>query len=161
MTTPPTPPSTGSAPAAGAARDPLATMVCFDVYSATRDLSGVYRPMLDELGLTYPQYLVMQLLWAHDPRSVRDLVRELRLDYGTLSPLLKRLEGAGLVRRERRPEDERSVLVTLTDDGRALHSRAGGVGDAIGAATGLTSDELVQLQHLLRKLSDSARTASG
>src|SRR5450432_3856858 len=88
--------------------------LCFALYSASRALTGFYRPQLDELGITYPQYLVLLALWERDGVAVRALAERLRLDYGTLSPLLKRLQAAGLITRERRAEDERSVSVALT-----------------------------------------------
>ena len=95
------------------------------MYSASRAATAAYRPILDELGLTYPQYLVMLVLWEDEPRSVRELGEELGLDSGTLSPLLKRLESLGLVERRRSAEDERRVEVFLTDAGTALSTRAG------------------------------------
>jgi DNA-binding MarR family transcriptional regulator len=85
--------------------------LCFALYSASRALTGFYRPPLDELGITYPQYLVLLALWERDGVAVRALAERLRLDYGTLSPLLKRLQAAGLITRERRAEDERSVTL--------------------------------------------------
>ena len=138
---------------------PLDAMICFDVYAATRGLTTAYRPLLDDLGLTYPQYLVMRVLWSRGPSAVRTLVEELHLDYGTLSPLLKRLETAGLVRRERRADDERSVLISPTADGAALEARTGHIGEAIQEATGLTDEETAELSRLLHKLNASvART---
>src|SRR5687768_16585436 len=89
--------------------EPLDDLLCFGLYSASRNLTAVYRPMLDELGLTYPQYLVMLVLWARDEVTVGELIAQMRLDYGTVSPLLKRMESAGLLTRHRRPQDERSV----------------------------------------------------
>ena len=95
-------------------RDALALddQLCFALYAASRAMTARYRPLLDAVGLTYPQYLVMVVLWDEGPSTVRELGERLRLDSGTLSPLLKRLEGSGLVARERRADDERSVLVT-------------------------------------------------
>src|SRR5436305_13731373 len=102
----------------------LDRLVCFALYAASRAVINAYRPLLDEVGLTYPQYLVLLVLWQRGPQPVKNLGAALHLDSGTLSPLLKRLESAGLVRRERRAEDERSVLVTLTDAGRELERAA-------------------------------------
>ncbi|WP_059387987.1 MarR family winged helix-turn-helix transcriptional regulator, partial [Arthrobacter sp. Hiyo1] len=96
----------------------LDRQVCFALYSASKAATAVYRPVLDELGLTYPQYLVMLVLWENEPRSVRELGTELGLDSGTLSPLLKRLEAMGLVERRRSVEDERRVEIHLSDAGR-------------------------------------------
>jgi DNA-binding MarR family transcriptional regulator len=108
------------------AENPLAleNQVCFQVAVAARSVLGVYRPILEPLGLTHPQYLVMLVLWENGDRSVRDIGTALRLDSATLSPLLKRLESAGLVRRARSGDDERVVVVSLTDEGAALRQRA-------------------------------------
>ena len=102
----------------------LDDQLCFALYAASRAVTARYRPMLDEIGLTYPQYLVMMLLWESDHQTVGQLGSRLALDSGTLSPLLKRLTAAGLVTRHRRVEDERSVSIALTDKGRELHDRA-------------------------------------
>ncbi len=98
--------------------------LCFALYSASRAFTRAYQPLLEPLGLTYPQYLVMLVLWERDDVSVRELGERLHLDSGTLTPLLKRLEEAGTVRRRRDPEDERVVRIALTDAGRALQERA-------------------------------------
>ena len=102
----------------------LNRQLCFALYSASKAATAAYRPLLDELGLTYPQYLVMLVLWEDEPRSVRELGEELGLDSGTLSPLLKRLESLGLVVRRRSAADERRVEVFLTDSGTALSARS-------------------------------------
>ena len=115
----------------------LNRQVCFAMYSASRAATAVYRPLLEELGLTYPQYLVMLVLWEDQPRSVRDLGEELGLDSGTLSPLLKRLETMGLVERRRSVEDERRVEIFLTDAGAALSARASGLPQQLADAAGL------------------------
>ena len=101
----------------------LDDQLCFALYAASRAVTARYRPMLDALGLTYPQYLVMMLLWESDHQTVGQLGSRLALDSGTLSPLLKRLTAAGLVTRHRRVEDERSVSIALTDEGRALRGQ--------------------------------------
>lgn len=117
-----------SAPAAtdreAAAALLLDRQVCFPLYAATNLLNRAYGPVLRPLGLTYPQYLVMLVLWEQHPQSVGALGQRLYLDSGTLTPLLKRMETAGLVRRYRDPDDERRVMIALTDDGRALRDRA-------------------------------------
>lgn len=102
----------------------LDEQLCFALYSASRAVTAAYRPMLDELELTYPQYLVLLVLWEEEPCTVSHLGDRLHLDSGTLSPLLKRLESAGFVRRQRSTTDERRVDITLTDKGRALEERA-------------------------------------
>ncbi|MEV7606971.1 MarR family transcriptional regulator [Paenarthrobacter sp. NPDC089322] len=130
----------------------LRHQVCFALYSASKAATAVYRPVLDELGLTYPQYLVMLVLWEQEPRSVRDLGAELGLDSGTLSPLLKRLETLGLVERHRSAEDERRVDIVLTEAGRRLSTRAQAVPQRLAEAAGLSVDEMEQLHATLGKL---------
>jgi DNA-binding MarR family transcriptional regulator len=130
----------------------LNRQVCFALYSASKAATAVYRPMLDELGLTYPQYLVMLVLWEEQPRSVRELGEELGLDSGTLSPLLKRLESLGLVERRRSTEDERRVEVFLTDSGTALSARANAIPQQLADAAGLSAAELDQLRETLSRL---------
>lgn len=129
--------------------------VCFSLHAASRAFGGVYRNALKDLGLTYPQYLVMLVLWEHGPQPVKTIGERLRLDSGTLSPLLKRLETAGLVRRERSSEDERSVTVQLTPAGDELRARALPVPRRMLAATGLTIEELRTLQGLLGRVTSA------
>ncbi|MFJ6069738.1 MarR family winged helix-turn-helix transcriptional regulator [Streptomyces sp. NPDC093065] len=130
----------------------LDQQICFSLNAASRAFGGVYRVVLKELGLTYPQYLVMLVLWEHGELPVKRLGEHLRLDSGTLSPLLKRLEAAGLVRRERSARDERSVEVRLTGEGTALRERAVGVPRRIAAATGLDLTEVQDLRARLDRL---------
>ena len=129
--------------------------VCFSLHAASRAFGGVYRDALKDLGLTYPQYLVMLVLWENGPLPVKTIGARLHLDSGTLSPLLKRLEAAGQVRRERSREDERSVTVHLTEAGAALRERALPVPRTILAATGLSIEEIVALQEVLGRLTAS------
>lgn len=129
----------------------LDDMICFQLYAASRGTTALYRPLLDPHHLTYPQYLVLRVLWHDGPTSVRDLGHTLALDSGTLSPLLKRLAGQGLITRERSPADERVVDVHLTTAGQALRDRIGDLTPHLVCATGLTPDELTQLHHLLTK----------
>ncbi|MFF1294452.1 MULTISPECIES: MarR family winged helix-turn-helix transcriptional regulator [unclassified Streptomyces] len=133
----------------------LDDQLCFALYAASRAVTARYRPLLDALQLTYPQYLVMLVLWEQDSISVRDLGTALQLESSTLSPLLKRLEANGLLRRERRPEDERSVSLTLTDAGAALRERARTVPVAIGDAMGLTPEQDATAKQLLRLLTSN------
>ncbi|GGO15850.1 putative transcriptional regulator, MarR family protein [Micromonospora parathelypteridis] len=135
----------------------LRRQVCFALYAASRALTDVYRPILDELGLTYPQYLVLLVLWERpdDAPTVSELGAELRLDSGTLSPLLKRLEGAGLVVRRRSARDERRVEVGLTEQGRALRQQVDEVPLQIARATGLGITELVALRDTLTRVTDT------
>ncbi|OLR94305.1 MarR family winged helix-turn-helix transcriptional regulator [Actinokineospora bangkokensis] len=124
----------------------LEQQLCFALYSASRAMTTCYRPLLDEVGLTYPQYIVLLALFDRGPLSVKDLGETLRLDSGTLSPLLKRMEAGGVVRRERSQEDERSVVVSLTDQGEALRSGVQRMPAAIVEATGSTVEQIVDLQ---------------
>ncbi|MBT2470818.1 MarR family transcriptional regulator [Streptomyces sp. ISL-66] len=126
--------------------------ICFALGAANRAFGGLYRVVLKDLGLTYPQYLVMLVLWEHGEMPVKQLGQHLRLDSGTLSPLLKRLEAAGLISRERSSEDERSVRAHLTEAGTALRARAVEVPRRIAVATGFELSEIRDLQARLRRL---------
>ncbi|MEU8890546.1 MarR family transcriptional regulator [Streptomyces sp. NPDC048442] len=126
--------------------------ICFSLHAATRALNGVYRTALKHLGLTYPQYLVMLVLWEDGELPVKKIGERLRLDSGTLSPLLKRLEAAGHVERRRSPDDERSVTVRPTAEGVALRARALAVPRAIASSTGLSLDEIRDLRARLNTL---------
>jgi DNA-binding MarR family transcriptional regulator len=130
----------------------LDRQVCFALYSASRAVIRMYRPLLDELGLTYPQYLVLLVLWERGEVTVKDLGAALELDSGTLSPLLKRLESAGMVRRRRAAGDERSVVVETTAEGQALRERAKSVPRQIGCATGLAGADLDGFRAQLRAI---------
>src|SRR5262249_61863962 len=121
----------------------------------------VYKPLLDRLGLTYPQYLVMLVLWEQDDVPVKDIGEKLFLDSGTLTPLLKRLEAAHLVRRTRSSEDERQVLIALTPQGRALQERAKAVPQSILAATACSVAELSTIKNDLVALRDRLNEAAG
>ncbi|MGP0222755.1 MarR family winged helix-turn-helix transcriptional regulator [Paenarthrobacter sp. NCHU4564] len=137
----------------------LRHQVCFALYAASKAATAVYRPVLDDLGLTYPQYLVMLVLWEEEPRSVRAVGAELGLDSGTLSPLLKRLEAMGLVERHRSAEDERRVDVVLTDAGTRLSAKAQAVPLRLAEAAGLSADEMAQLHATLGKLTAALHAA--
>ena len=137
----------------------LDRQVCFALYSASRAATAVYRPVLEDLGLTYPQYLVMLVLWESEPKGVKELGEELGLDSGTLSPLLKRLEAMGLVERRRSGEDERRVGVHVTPAGRSLSSRASGIPRHLADAAGLSADELEQLRTTLERLTEALHRA--
>jgi DNA-binding MarR family transcriptional regulator len=134
--------------------DPLALeqQVCFALSVAARSVVAVYRPLLEPLGLTHPQYLVMLALWQHAPLSVRELSRLLQLDPGTLSPLLKRLESIGYVRRGRDPADERSLAVTLTSSGQALRARAEQIPPAVVERLGMPIQDLQHLHTALTQV---------
>jgi DNA-binding MarR family transcriptional regulator len=130
----------------------LDEQLCFALHSATLAMTKAYRPLLDALGLTYPQYLAMMVLWERDGQSVSELGDRLHLDSGTLTPLLKRLEAAGLVSRRRADDDERRVDVSLTPAGRALRARAGTLPARMARLTGCSGAELVRLRQQLVRL---------
>jgi DNA-binding MarR family transcriptional regulator len=136
----------------------LDDQLCFGLYSASRAVTSLYRVVLEDLDLTYPQYLVMLALWDQDHRLVKELGAELNLDSGTLSPLLKRLQTAGLVVRNRQADDERSVRVSLTESGKALHEKAKGIPDVIGAAMNLDEAGLARMRAELDRLTESVNT---
>lgn len=137
-------------PAALALR--LDQQVCFPLYAAAHLATRLYRPLLAPLGLTYPQYLAMLVLWERSPVSVGELGQRLLLDSGTLTPLLKRLEAAGLVSRNRAPLDERRVMIDLTPAGHQLRQRASGIPEAMCASLGLGTQDLLQLRDALKKV---------
>src|SRR3712207_320384 len=132
----------------------LDDQLCFALYAASRAVTARYRPMLDKLGLTYPQYLVMMLLWETDHQTVGQLGSRLALDSGTLSPLLKRLTAAGLVTRHRRGGDQRSGSIGLTAAGRGLREKAFGISDEMIGAIGFDRGEFADLMQRLRLLTD-------
>lgn len=138
----------------------LDDQLCFALYAAQRAVTAVYRPLLDELGLTYPQYLTLLVLWERGEVPVKELGSALRLDYGTLSPLLKRLEAAGLVRRERSAADERSVRVRLTARGEELRERAERIPARLQSSTGLAAPEVARLRGELHDLARRAASAA-
>src|SRR5437868_647267 len=133
----------------------LDNQLCFAVYSTAHAFNRVYKPLLDRLGLTYPQYLVMLVLWEADDQTVKAIGAQLFLDSGTLTPLLKRLESAGLVRRSRDRADERLVRVALTPAGAALRERATEIPVALGCAIGRPAAEIAQLKDALLGLRDA------
>jgi len=135
----------------------LERQVCFALSVAARSVVGIYRPLLEPMGLTHPQYLVMLALWQHASLSVRELSGLLQLDPGTLSPLLKRLEAIGYVRRQRDPADERSLAVTLTDKGRALRAEAEKIPPAVVARLALPMEELESLHAALTRVIAATR----
>jgi DNA-binding MarR family transcriptional regulator len=126
--------------------------VCFALYSASLAMTKLYQPLLASLGLTYPQYLVMLILWDADRIAVSAIGEKLFLDSGTLTPLLKRMQAAGLVGRDRDPTDERRVLVSLTDTGRALRRQAESIPACVLESTGCTVPELLGLTRQLNTL---------
>lgn len=149
------------------ARKPLAAdqvlrldnQICFAVYSAAHAFNRVYKPLLDRLGLTYPQYLVMLVLWEADGVPVKEIGERLFLDSGTLTPLLKRLETAGLIKRTRSTEDERQVLIDLTAQGHALKEKARAVPPSILAASACSVPELLAMKNEIVALRDRLNAA--
>jgi DNA-binding MarR family transcriptional regulator len=130
----------------------LDDMLCFALHAASRAFDSAYRPLLKAAGLTYPQYLAMLALWERGELTVKELGQVLRLDSGTLSPLLKRLEAAGYVERRRSRADERSVTVTATEAGEALQEKAHTVAQRVAVATGLDPAEATELRSRLKSL---------
>ena len=130
----------------------LENQLCFPLYAASKEITRRYKPFLDPLGLTYTQYVAMMVLWEHDGITVGELGSKLYLDSATLTPLLKRLEAHGFVRRERSHEDERAVIVTLTDEGRALREHALEVPYCMAGCLEISPEDATELKMLLEKL---------
>ena len=139
----------------------LENQICFAVYSTAHAFNRIYKPLLARLGLTYPQYLVMLVLWERDDVPVKHIGERLFLDSGTLTPLLKRLETAGLIHRTRSVEDERQVLIALTPQGLALRDKAKTVPQGVLAASACSVDELVSMKDELVALRDRLNAALG
>ncbi|GAB3722716.1 MarR family winged helix-turn-helix transcriptional regulator [Nocardiopsis oceani] len=141
--------------------NPLALdrQLCFSLYTASRALTGLYRELLTDLDLTYPQYLVMLVLWERSTLPVKELGRALNLDTGTLSPLLRRMESAGLLTRRRGPEDERIVHVSITEQGAKLRDRAGEIPEQVLCATDLPPERVKDLRALLDHVTRSVTDA--
>ncbi|WP_374390858.1 MarR family winged helix-turn-helix transcriptional regulator [Brevundimonas sp.] len=135
-------------------------MLCFAAYSASLAFNRLYKPMLERMGLTYPQLLAMSLLWEQDDRTVGQIGERLFLETNTVTPLIKRLEAAGLVTRTRARDDERVVRVRLTDAGRALASEAGCLPEAVLDASGMTPEALGEMTRALGGLRDRLRAAA-
>jgi MarR family transcriptional regulator, organic hydroperoxide resistance regulator len=130
----------------------LDQQLCFALYAASRSVTGLYRPLLEPLGLTYPQYLVMLVLWEQDGLTVRELGQRLQLDSGTLTPLLKRMQTAGLVNRQRRVEDEREVDIRLTEAGLALREPASEIPGCMAQCLNVSMDQMQHLRDQLKQL---------
>ena len=140
---------------------PLRDQLCYAIYTAGIAIQRAYKPLLDELGVTYPQYLVLNVLWAQDDQTVVSIADQLALDSSTLTPLLKRLEAAGLVRRTRNMSNERQVLVALTDEGHAFQHKAGCLSDTLLTASTQTPQQLAALNHDVRHLRDAIYSQIG
>ncbi len=139
----------------------LENQICFAVYSTAHAFNRIYKPLLEKLGLTYPQYLVMLVLWERDDVPVKTIGERLFLDSGTLTPLLKRLEAAGLIRRTRSAKDERQVLIALTPEGYELRDKAKTVPQGVLAASACSVEELLSMKNELVALRDRLNAALG
>ncbi|WP_259070890.1 MarR family winged helix-turn-helix transcriptional regulator [Mucilaginibacter sp. X4EP1] len=128
----------------------LEDQACFPVYALSRVLTAHYKPILEGIELTYPQYLVMLILWEHQQLSVKEIGEKLLLDSGTLTPLLKKLEARKLVSRNRSSEDERVVMIKLTEDGAALKEKARAIPESFKCSLGLTIEEMVALRDSIK-----------
>jgi len=135
----------------------LENQLCFPLYACAKEVVRLYKPHLDEIGLTYTQYIAMMVLWEHAPMNVKELGTRLYLDSGTLTPLLKKLEAQGLIRRERNAADERSVDLSLTEEGFALRERAAGIPLRMGGCLPLSENEAETLYALLYKVLGAVR----
>lgn len=144
--TPASAPAMGTTSPAAVELPEVTGMLCFSIYSAGHAFTQLYRPLLDKLGLTYPQFLVMVTLWRRDGQNVKELGKTLFLDSSTLTPLLKRLDAAGLITRTRNPKDEREVLLHLTDKGLALKSEAAEVMRCVEGAFDSDPDKIGALK---------------
>lgn len=134
----------------------LENQVCFPIYALSRQITALYRPHLDKLGLTYPQYLVMMVLWEYKSRTVKELGEMLFLDSGTLTPLLKRMEACGLINRKRSETDERIVNIVITLKGMQLKEKATDIPSKIKEGLQADDEQLSQLKNQLNKMIDSA-----
>jgi MarR family transcriptional regulator, organic hydroperoxide resistance regulator len=130
----------------------LDQQLCFPLYAVSRLVTQAYQPMLQELDITYPQYLVMLLLWEHDSLSVKEIGDKLLLDSGTLTPLLKRMEKKQWISRSRDPKDERSVIIALQEAGKGMREKACNIPVMLAQKMGLSSEELIQLRNLIYQL---------
>ena len=140
---------------------PLNKQLCFSLYGASMAMGRAYKPMLDRLGITYPQYLVLHSLWEEDGRTIGGIAERLSLEPSTITPLVKRLAGAGLVDRGRDPRDERHVRVLLTDRGRDLQADSRCLAEDILAKTGLTVEQMTALNEQIQALRHALTVRSG
>ncbi|WP_029012394.1 MarR family winged helix-turn-helix transcriptional regulator [Niveispirillum irakense] len=139
----------------------LGDFICFSLYSASHAFTRIYKPLLERLGLTYPQYLVMVVLWEQDGQTVGGIGEKLFLESSTLTPLLKRLETAGLVKRERNPADERQVLIRLTPEGRDMQQQTADFLQQLVEATGMSVEEIGELRRNIVTLRDNLNRMAG
>nr|WP_321485686.1 MarR family transcriptional regulator [uncultured Draconibacterium sp.] len=135
----------------------LKSQVCFPIYALSREIISVYRPILEELDLTYPQYLAMIVLWENEPQKVNEIGDKLNLDNGTITPLLKRMATKGLISRKRNSKDERVVEISLTKSGKQLQTKAAKAPHKVVKAMGITPEDLMQLKELVLKILNRAK----
>jgi len=139
---------------------PLDQQLCFSLYATSMAINRAYKPQLDALGITYPQYLVLHALWEEDGRTIGAIAERLALESSTVTPLVKRMEAAGLMTRARNPADERQVQVRLTERGRALREDCGCLGETLLARSGMTLAQLDALNRQVQAMRDALGTAS-
>lgn len=130
----------------------LETQICFPVYALSREITSLYRPLLDKLDITYPQYLVLLVLWETQQQSVNQIGEKLQLDNGTLTPLLKRLEQKGMVNRTRSTQDERVVMISLTEAGKSIQDEATSIPEQLIKALNVQIEDLVNLKNVVNKI---------
>ena len=140
---------------------PLDSQLCFSLYAASIAINRAYKPLLDGLGVTYPQYLVLSTLWEEDGRTITGIADRLSLEPSTITPLVKRLEQAGFLTRQRNPADERQLQVRLTGKGRGLQSESRCLTDTLLARSGLTVDQMITLNGEVRALRDALAEPAG
>ena len=139
----------------------LCNQVCFPLYACSKEMIRQYGPFLKELDLTYTQYIVMMVMWEKEEVSSREMAEYLHLDYGTLTPVLKRLEQTGYITRQRSDEDERTLKLTITEKGRGLKDKAAGIPSCIAASVGLTKEEFETLYRLTYKALNNMENTNG
>ncbi|MBL4919300.1 MarR family winged helix-turn-helix transcriptional regulator [Szabonella alba] len=139
----------------------LEDQLCFSLYATSMAINRLYKPLLDGMGITYPQYLVLNVLWEKDARSISAIATRLDLEPSTITPLVKRLEAAGLVRRARRLDDERGVLVTLTPRGLALRGESRCLGEALFAQAGMSAERIMALNREVQQLHQALTDGKG
>ena len=141
---------------------PLDHQLCFSLYATSMAINRAYKPQMDALGITYPQYLVLHALWEEDARTIGAIAERLALESSTVTPLVKRMEAAGLMTRTRNPADERQVQVRLTEQGRALREQCGCLGETLVSRSGMTLDQLDALNRQVQALREAlAQATSG
>ena len=139
---------------------PLDHQLCFSLYATSMAINRAYKPQMDALGITYPQYLVLHALWEEDARTIGAIAERLALESSTVTPLVKRMEAAGLMTRTRNPADERQVQVRLSERGRALREDCGCLGETLVARSGMTLDQLDQLNRQVQAMRDALAAAT-